>query len=114
MSAIYFTDLAQMLSAFPGTLSQLSLEDVHRFLRFARRLKTEIQLTMTPAANLNDPPMFLHQYLHDFLRDTMGFDDRMTVECWSALKDLAWLDGDSKLSVEEAAVFQEYGRKGTR
>ncbi|KDQ58768.1 hypothetical protein JAAARDRAFT_69191 [Jaapia argillacea MUCL 33604] len=107
-----FCDLAEALGGYPGLSRALTWKDVDKYIRFARRLKSEIRLHLSPG--LDDPPYRLPQYLHEFLRDLLGFEDLQTMQCWSALRGIIWQDGPAHLYAEEVDAFVKRGSQPSR
>ncbi|KDQ56438.1 hypothetical protein JAAARDRAFT_70720 [Jaapia argillacea MUCL 33604] len=80
--------------------------------RQATSRSSEIRLHLS--SGLDDPPYRLPQYLHEFLRDLLAFEDLQTMQCWSALRGIIWQDGPAHLYAEEVDVFVKRGSQPLR
>ncbi|KAI0037404.1 hypothetical protein FA95DRAFT_1452946, partial [Auriscalpium vulgare] len=101
------SSLHERISAYPDLSSRLTFTDLDRFVRVCRHFKAEIQLNMK--ADRSCPPSRLPLYLHNFIRNVLGFDDMTMFQCWVALRDLVWLDGPSNLLHDEIASVHRHG-----
>jgi hypothetical protein len=105
-------DITAALLPFPELYSTVPFLQIDRFVRFAKRLKREIQIVLPPTASPTVPPLRLPQYVHEFLRDALVFTDLETMQCWSSLQHVIWQECSGEfeeLTDDEAALFQLYG-----
>ena len=63
-------EITEALEPYPDLHDSLPFLDAERFIRFAVRVKREIQLNQPATAT--GPPLRLPIYIHEFLRDGTG------------------------------------------
>lgn len=110
---VLLKEITEALEPFPDLHDCLPFLDAERFIRFAVRVKREIQLNQPATAT--GPPLRLPIYIHEFLRDVLAFQDLDTLQCWSAFRHIIWRpDLTAQLSLSEAALFERIGSRRSR
>ena len=67
---VLLKEITETLEPYPDLHDSLPFLDAERFIRFAVRVKREIQLNQP--ATPTGPPLRLPIYIHEFLRDGTG------------------------------------------
>lgn len=100
--------LAQAIQVLSSeSLKGVTFGQLCQFWRFALRLKREIDL----ATSSTLAPLRLPQYVHEFLRDSVGLNDIGAIELWDFLKPHIWdMDVCPELTADEVALFLHYGK----
>jgi hypothetical protein len=105
------------LAPYPQLFTTIPFLKIKKFVRFARCLKCEIQITQLGIACPTEAPLQLSLYIHESLWDVLVFRDTETIQCWAALRDVIWDDtlepegSAEELAEHEAALFQQCGAK---
>ena len=103
VNEMLFGDLCNLLAANITSFPTLTLSQLHRYLALVPCIKNEILLIQPSSHSPDEAPHFLSSAIIGFLADACGIDEDTVVQCWTVLKDLLWMAGES----ESAAITED-------
>jgi hypothetical protein len=88
--------------------SELSLQQIFKFIMLATKMKNDIILVQPTSVPASDPPDVLPPSITLFLQNSCGITENCVISCWEVLKSAVWYDSDSFKDSSESD-FAEHG-----